>query len=110
MRLCTSGVFSTAIRCAATGSNPPIVFAAAVASSSRRALKLRIDPRPGYDSRPDMRTNPGLEIFDDLVETCRVDIALLGQDRLKCLHPELHFGQLGAVIMCVVICRHGGIF
>src|SRR5262249_30284473 len=71
------------------------------------ALKLRIDPGPSDDLRPDMRADPGLEILDDLVEGGRVDIALLGQDRFERLHPELHFGEFGAVIVSMVICWHG---
>jgi hypothetical protein len=59
-------------------------------------LEFRIDPGTGDDARPDMRANLGLDILDDLVERCGVDIALLGQDRLERLHPELHFGQLAA--------------
>jgi hypothetical protein len=57
-----------------------------------------------------MRADLGLDILDDLIECRRIDVALLGQDRLERADPELHLRQLGAVIVAVIVCGHGGTF
>src|SRR6185437_3710547 len=53
-----------------------------------------------------MRPDLGLIRLDDAVERGRVDITLFGQNRFERAHPELHFRQLGAVLMVVVGMSH----
>ena len=58
----------------------------------QRRLERRIGPSPRDDPRADMRADLGLVGFDDAVERCGLDIALLDEDRLQRAHPKLDFG------------------
>jgi hypothetical protein len=45
----------------------------------------------------------GLVGLDDGVERGRIDVSLLGQDRLQRPHAQLRLGQLRTVLMMVVV-------
>src|SRR5262249_51722471 len=63
------------------------------------------------DAGPHVRAGLRLVVLDDEVEHGRIDVALLGQDRLEGAHPELRLGELGAVLMVVVVVwAHGLIY
>ena len=66
-------------------------------------LELRIGPGLGDNAGADMRPDPGLVGLDDEIERLGIDITLLRQDRLQRPHPKLHLGQLGAVVVAVVV-------
>ena len=65
--------------------------------------ELGVDPRPGHDPGTVARPDPGLVGVDQLVERGRVDVALLGQQRLERPHPDVHLVEF-AVIVLVVSC------
>ena len=81
----------------------------------QRLLESRIGPGLGDRAGAVVRPDPGLVGLDDQIERGRIHIALLGQHRFQRPHPQLHLGELRAVLMIVVgmmimivaVARHG---
>ena len=69
----------------------------------QRALEGGIGPGLGYDNLAVMRPDLRLERLDDGVERRRIDVAFLGQNSLERAHAQLHLGQLGAVIVVMIV-------
>ena len=69
----------------------------------QRLLERRIAPGLGDDAGAVMRADLGLIGLDDGVERRRIDIALLGQHGFERAHAQLHFRQLGAVVVVMVV-------
>ena len=84
---------------------------AAVASVSSHSLKSAIDPRPGDHARAVAWADLVLVGLDQLIERGRIDVALLGQQRLERAHPQLDVAELGelAVIVVVMVVAHTSI-
>ena len=53
-----------------------------------------------------MRTDFGFIKLDDAIKRGGFDIPLLDQNRLDRAHPQLHLGEIGALIMIVIMCIH----
>ena len=68
----------------------------------QRLLEHRIGPSARHNARTDMRTDPRFIRLDDPVERLRIDIALLGQDRLQGAHAQLHLGEFRAMAVIVM--------
>ena len=69
----------------------------------QRLLEVRIGPGLGDDARAVVRADLGLVGLDDGVERGRIDVALLGQDRLERAHAQLRLGELRAVVVIMVV-------
>src|SRR5262245_66314683 len=74
----------------------------------QRPLEWGVAPGLGNDARAGMGANLGLVGFDDEIERGRIDIALLGEDRLQCADAQLRLGELRAVFT-VVMLGHGNL-
>src|SRR5262245_35421455 len=74
----------------------------------QRPLERGIAPGLGNDARAGVGADLGLVGLDDEIERSRIDIALLGQDRLQRAHAQLRLGELGAVLVVVVL-GHGNL-
>jgi hypothetical protein len=64
----------------------------------QRPLEVGISPRLGDRAGAVVGADPGLIGLDDEIERGRIHVALLGQDRLQGPHPQLHLGQVGAML------------
>ena len=69
----------------------------------QRLAECGIGPGPRHDLRADMRPDLRLVGLDDRIERRRIDVALFRQDRFERPDPELHFRQLGAVLVVMVM-------
>ena len=74
--------------------------------------EFRIGPGLGYDLCPDMRTDPLLVRLDDRIERGRIHIPFLRENGFEGADAQLHFRELGAMLMVVVmvmivVVRHG---
>jgi hypothetical protein len=66
-------------------------------------LEFGITPGFGDDASAVVRPDLGLIGLDDGVERGRIDIALFGKHRFQRAHAQLHFRQLRAVIVMIVV-------
>src|SRR4051794_12805969 len=69
----------------------------------QRLLERRIGPGLGDDAGAIVGADPGLIGLDDGIERGRLDVTFLGQDRLEGAHAQLGLGQLGMVVIVVVM-------
>src|SRR5829696_3498109 len=99
---CSSGVFSSATMCSPWRPVKPSEEIAAVASArshSRKAGSAQAFHHLGAVARPDL----GLVGLDQNIDRRRIDIALLGQDRLEGADPKLDVGELAVFVVVVVV-------
>ena len=55
-----------------------------------------------------MRADFSFIKLDDTIECGGFDISLVDQYRFERAHPQLHLGKVGALIVIVIMCSHGG--
>jgi hypothetical protein len=72
-----------------------------------RCLEHGVGPGLGDRISPDMRTDPGLVSFDNVIETSRFYISLFNENGLQGAYSEIHLGELRTVIVVVIVCGHG---
>src|SRR5262249_5823298 len=72
----------------------------------QRALERWVVPRLRHGARAGVRADLGLIGFDDEIECGRIDVSLLGQDRLKRAYAQLRLRELRAVLIVLVL-GHG---
>ncbi len=97
--LWSAGVFSTATRWSPTRLSWPSARDRLGGVREQRLLERRIAPGLGDDAGAVVRTDLGLVGLDDEVERGRIDVALLGQDRLERAHAQLRLRELRAVLV-----------
>ncbi len=68
----------------------------------QRLLEAGIAPGLGHHARAAVWADLGLVGFHDKIEGGGIDIALLGQDGLERAHPQLHLGELRAVVVVMI--------
>ena len=109
------GVFSTATRWSPTRLTWPSVLDGRGGVVQQGLPESRIGPGLGDDLRAVMRADPGLVGLDDGIERGRLDIALLGQDRLQRAHAQFGLRQFRMVVIVVmmvvvvvIMVAHGG--
>jgi hypothetical protein len=71
----------------------------------QRRLEIRVDPGAGDKAGAVFRADLGLVAFNQEVECCRIDIALLGEDGFERAHAKLNVGQLGMPLVGMPLVR-----
>src|SRR5262249_3469321 len=69
----------------------------------QRALERSITPGLGDDTRADMWSNLGLVRLDNGVQRRRIDIAFFREHGLKRPDSQLHFRELRAVLVMIMM-------